>query len=87
MVIIEAMARGLIVIVSDVGASSELIKDNGILLKAPSDLLAAMENLLVTPEVELIQMKKNSVKLVNEKYNLQHMIDSVIHDFKMILAR
>ncbi|MBK9193111.1 MAG: glycosyltransferase [Crocinitomicaceae bacterium] len=85
MVIIEAMARGLVVIASDVGATRELIKKNGFLLNAPADLQSAMEKLLMASDIELIQMKNNSLKLVNEKYNLQHMTDSVIQDFKLIL--
>jgi len=85
LVLIEAMARGLVVIASDVGATRELIQSNGILLNSPKDLLPAMKKILDTPESEFIVMKKNSLKIVNEKYNLPNMIDSILKDLNRAL--
>lgn len=87
LVLIEAMARGLAVIASDVGATRELIHNNGILLNSPKDLLCAMKKILSTPESEFTAMKKNSLKIVNEKYNLPNMIDSILNDMNRAINR
>lgn len=66
-VVIEAMARGLAVIATDVGATATWVgDDNGVLLPAPSvpDLRAAIERLWRMPSEDLHRLQHASLRRV-----------------------
>lgn len=88
-VILEAMARGLAIIATDVGAVSRQISNNGILLPRPdvSDLENAMIKILQLPEEELFKMKKKSLELINEQFLWSRVVESKLNDFKKIIKK
>jgi glycosyltransferase involved in cell wall biosynthesis len=68
-VILEAMARGLAVIATDVGATSSMVSsDNGILLSAPSivDLRDAIKTMLNQSGAEVFNLKEQSLSAVRQ---------------------
>ncbi|MBI4947149.1 MAG: glycosyltransferase family 4 protein [Bacteroidetes bacterium] len=70
-VILEAMASGLSVIATDVGAVNLMVsKENGWLLSSPGskEIADAIMKAINISENELISMKKKSVTIVKEKY-------------------
>jgi glycosyltransferase involved in cell wall biosynthesis len=63
-VVLEAMARGLAIIATDVGATAEWVDDtNGLLLPSPSasDLAAAIRTFLAMPSSELHRLQMASL--------------------------
>lgn len=87
-VILEAMARGLVIIATDVGATSRLINGNGILLENPAvdKLIKAMDTIIELPENELGKMKSKSIQLIKEKFTWNRVIQSKIKDFEKIIG-
>jgi glycosyltransferase involved in cell wall biosynthesis len=70
-VILEAMSRGLIIIATDVGATSVLVnQDNGILLRnnTPFHIKEAIKYLISLDSKNLIIMKKNSIKKIKSYF-------------------
>ena len=68
-VILEAMARGLAIIATDVGAVRLMVgSDNGILMPHPSVQLIrqAMEQMVELPAAELVALKKASLRKVRQ---------------------
>jgi glycosyltransferase involved in cell wall biosynthesis len=68
-VILEAMARGLAIIATDVGAVRLMVgPDNGILMPHPSVRLIrqAIEQMMALPAAELIALKKASLRKVQQ---------------------
>lgn len=88
-VILEAMSRGLAVIATNVGASSVMIQDNGILIEnsSPKNILAAIDKLHRCTNQELDAMKLLSLSLVQEKFTWDKVIESKIIDFEMITGQ
>lgn len=71
-VILEAMARGLIIIASDVGAINLMVSHkNGILLKYQNykSLLKAINSLILLDPVLLIEMKYNSLRKISNSFS------------------
>ena len=71
-VILEAMARGLIIIASDVGAINLMVSNkNGILLKNQNhkSLIKAINSLILLNPVLLSEMKHNSIKKINNSFS------------------
>ena len=71
-VILEAMARGLIIIASDVGAINLMVSHkNGILLKDQNykSLLKAINSLILLDPVLLIEMKYNSLRKISNSFS------------------
>jgi glycosyltransferase involved in cell wall biosynthesis len=71
-VILEAMARGLIIIASDVGAINLMVSNkNGILLKDQNykSLLKAINSLILLDPVLLIEMKYNSLRKISNSFS------------------
>jgi glycosyltransferase involved in cell wall biosynthesis len=67
--IMEAMASGLAIIATDVGAVAELVSNsNGILLKAPSppEITSAIDRILYLTENQLANLKKCSLQKAAE---------------------
>lgn len=85
-VILEAMARGLAIIVTDVGAVNKLVNKNGILLNSPvvDDLTKAILEMIALPANELELLKEKSIQLIREKFVWSKIVESKISDFKRI---
>jgi glycosyltransferase involved in cell wall biosynthesis len=85
-VILEAMASGMAIIASDVGAVSEQVNaGNGILI-LPGDrngLKQAMITLMNISDEKLLQMKENSIKQIHEHFLWEKII---IHTIKRITS-
>lgn len=88
-VVLEAMARGLLIVATDVGAISRQIDGNGILLARPDvqDLRNAMRMLMQKPVTEISSMKERSVQLVRERFLWSRVIESKLRDFERIKAK
>lgn len=84
-VILEAMSRGLIIIATDVGATSVLVnQENGILLRnnTPFHLKEAIKYLISLDSNNLIIMKKSSIKKIKSYFiwnNLRKQIFDTLH--------
>lgn len=87
-VILEAMANGLAIITSDVGASSKMIDGNGILLSkiTPLTITNAILNLDQLPIAEIDQMKIKSIGLVESKFIWERIAKNIVEDFQQILS-
>lgn len=83
---VEAMSFGLPLILTDVGSCSELIKDNGILIKVQeSQLVDAMDYISLHPE----KRKKFSLKsseLYSEEYTTQKMCIEHARFYKEVIS-
>ncbi|MCO4806723.1 MAG: glycosyltransferase family 4 protein [Flavobacteriales bacterium] len=79
-VILEAMARGLAVIATDVGATSLMIDGNGILIKPKrqDQIVEAMLSVMNATEIELLEMKKRSLDLMRSKFTWNAIIKPFI---------
>ena len=80
-VILEAMASGLAVIATDVGAVSEMVSGkNGILVKDadPDRLVEAFVQAMKFSDKELVLLKKHSLELVREKFIWDKLIAELI---------
>lgn len=88
-VILEAMARGLVIIGTDVGAVSEQIDGNGILLERPeiNSLEKAIRDICDLPEDVLLKMKLRSIELVKERFLWSKIVENKIKDFNRITGR
>lgn len=70
-VILEAMASGLAIIASNVGAVNEQVNpSNGVTIRAGNveDLKSAMLKFLVMPETELNEMKRSSIQRIKNGF-------------------
>jgi len=84
-VILEAMASGLAVIATDVGAISELVdRDNGWLIEAGNvlKLEEAMKEGIHIPEMRLLQMKEASIKRIREKFLWDDLVGNLVSSIK-----
>lgn len=79
---LEAMSSGLPLILSDVGGCFELIDENGILVENnPKKIKEAIINSIFNKEF----FSKKSIKIFNEKYNLEFNKNSYISYYREIL--
>lgn len=87
-VILEAMARGLTIIASNVGAINEMVCHNGIIIHeiSASNIHDALDRLFSLSEDELFLMKKQSLEIVKSKFTWTKVIESKISDFKKIIG-
>ena len=69
-VILEAMARGLVIIATDVGAVNLLVSNNGILIENPDPILIknALIKILNMEKIQLKKMKINSILNIKENF-------------------
>ncbi|MFK8046324.1 MAG: glycosyltransferase family 4 protein, partial [Crocinitomicaceae bacterium] len=69
-VILEAMANGLVIIGSDVGATSKMIDGNGILLEnsSPDSISSAIKQITNTPKEKIEVMKLKAFELVKSQF-------------------
>ncbi|MBK7130634.1 MAG: glycosyltransferase family 4 protein [Crocinitomicaceae bacterium] len=85
-VILEAMARSLVVIATDVGAVSRMVKENGILLNQPQpELIAdAIQKIIQMPDEDLKKMKIKSAEIVPQQFIWPVVADDIVEQFKKI---
>jgi glycosyltransferase involved in cell wall biosynthesis len=88
-VILEAMARGLIIIASDVGAINLMVSNkNGILLKNQNhkSLLKAINSLILLNPVLLSEMKHNSIKKINNSFSWDIVSKQLIYKIENLVS-
>jgi glycosyltransferase involved in cell wall biosynthesis len=84
-VIIEAMASGLAIIATDVGAVSELVDDtNGFLIQSveSAELEKAMTVLMDLNQAELLKLKKASLSKMKERFIWEAVINQTLEEIK-----
>ena len=88
-VILEAMASGLAIIATNVGAVKEQIKGNGWLLESISSekLSEVLIECCQCEETQLSVFKKASIKLVSEKFLWNKTIELTLKQFSKILKK
>lgn len=88
-VILEAMARGLAIIGTDVGAVSRMIEGNGILLDSPDKkkLADAIQEVIDMDQADLDSWKQKSLTLVREKFLWSKVVEQKIKDFNRITGK
>lgn len=76
-VIMEAMACGNAVIVTDVGASGRLVEGNGWLLPGPDPkaIAKAMQEALAMPDELLLALRRASVRRIREQFTWEHVVE------------
>ncbi len=87
-VLLEAMACGLAVVATNVGAVSRLIDQNGILIDKPEikSLTLALQAILDMDEETLTSCKKKSKEIVKKSYFWPQIVDQKLEDFKRCIA-
>ena len=87
-VILEAMASGLAIIGTNVGAVERQIQGNGILLEKPdvTQLKYAIESIINLGEKELIQYKQRSLDLIQANFLWTKVVERKIQDFKKCMV-
>ena len=87
-VILEAMACGLAIIATDVGAVQRQIQNNGILLEKPEikALFMALTDIVNLADEQLAEYKENSLKLIQNKFLWEKVVAQKIEDFKSCLV-
>jgi glycosyltransferase involved in cell wall biosynthesis len=89
-VILEAMASGMCVIASDVGAVAELVDEKNGLLIPPGDVEAlkrAINRLIAIEEHVLLEMKAVSVKRITDRFTWEQIIVKTIDSITKILQK
>ncbi len=80
-VILEAMASGLAVIATDVGAVNVMVSEKNGWLIEPGNIYAirtSLEEALLIPNEDLFEKRKKSVELVEKKFLWSSIIDKII---------
>lgn len=86
-VILEAMASGLAVIASNVGAVSEQVSDKNGILIAPGNtdqLKNALLKFIGMPEKELLQMKESSIAKIQNHFLWNTIIKNTISEIQQV---
>lgn len=89
-VILEAMASGLAIIASDVGAVSEEVDEsNGILIEAgdKNDLKNAMISFIKQSDAELLVMKQNSINKIKQSFLWESIIAKTIEEIEKVVVK
>lgn len=86
-VILEAMASGLAIIASDVGAVSEQVDVSNGILVVPGDkdhLKRAMTYFINQPEAELLLMKQHSINKIKKSFLWEKIIEKTIEEIEKV---
>lgn len=86
-VILEAMANGLAIIGTDVGATAKMIQQNGIVIPDSSSesIQKALINMINLSPEAMIAFKNQSLKLVKEQFVWEKIADSLVHELKSLI--
>jgi glycosyltransferase involved in cell wall biosynthesis len=80
-VILEAMARGNAIIATDVGATSQLILNNGWLISTkPKNIAEAIKKGILLNNEDLIKMKQKSIELVKQNFLWENVVQQQLDD-------
>lgn len=87
-VILEAMANGLAIIATDVGATSKMIDGNGIILKniSPESIIEAVLTIVNAPTDDIEIMKKQSIKLVKSQFIWEDIAKNIVRELQQSLT-
>jgi len=83
-VILEAMANGLAVMATDVGATNVLVSEKtGWLLKnsEPYEILSALETIMSTSAADIGEKKQNALNLITSDFTWEKLIEKFYHRF------
>ena len=88
-VIMEAMASGLAILATDVGAVNQQVEGNGWLLPAPGteNIQSALEQALRIPAAALTAMKEKSLERVRSRFTWEKVIKQKVELLKLVLSR
>ncbi|MFW5847994.1 MAG: glycosyltransferase family 4 protein [bacterium] len=69
-VILEAMEKGLPIITTDIGATKDVIDNNGFLIEKgnTSSIIKAIRDFIALPENKKIEMSRNSRRIIEQKF-------------------
>ena len=83
-VIMEGMASGLAIIATNVGAVSKQLDGNGWLLEGPKVALIenAIQEAITIDDSTLLEMKKKSNRIVEEKFLWEKVVDQLLKELK-----
>ena len=86
-VIMEAMASGLAIIATDVGATSQQITNNGWLLtnSKAKTIKRALEIAVRSTDSEIMKLKKNSLNMVQKCFLWEKVIEHKIATFEVAI--
>lgn len=87
-VILEAMASGLAIIASNVGAVSEQVDESNGILIAPgdkNDLKRAMTYFINQPNAELLLMKQHSINKIKQSFLWESIIAKTIGEIEKVI--
>ena len=82
-VIIEAMARGLAIIASDVGASAMLVKSDNGRLTFPGDsvsIVETMQELIEMSNSDLLVLKQTSQRRIREEFLWENIVSVLVSE-------
>lgn len=85
-VILEAMARGLAIIATDVGATSILVKDNGRLIQAKNtdQLQKVLHDYMEMDARRLMEQKMTSIARIQEKFTWEYIVQQLLEFLKSV---
>src|SRR5690606_36306305 len=88
-VILEAMACGLAIIATDVGAVNQLLNGNGWLISKPDVplILKSLENALEICKEELMDYRRQSIKLVQEHFTWEKVTAGLLKNLEVFLVK
>ena len=88
-VIMEAMACGNAVIVTDVGAAGRLVEGNGWLLQRPDPkaIAQAMQEAIALPDAQLLALKRASVRRIREAFTWDRVVERKLHLLETVVHR
>lgn len=87
-VILEAMASGLAIIATNVGAVERLVQSNGLLLDKPQvdDLVTALQNIIRMEDNNLKTCKQNALNLVRDNFIWERVVEQKLLDFNQCVT-
>jgi len=87
-VILEAMASGLAIIASDVGAVSEQVDNTNGILVEPGNKLLLKKSIVIfikMPQNQLIEMKQYSIQKIKNQFLWEDVIEKTIYEIEKVI--
>jgi glycosyltransferase involved in cell wall biosynthesis len=88
-VVLEAMARGLPILVTDVGATRELVDEsNGQIIakNSPDSIVAALDRLHGMPDGDFAALGARSIRKVEERFTWDRVADAHVDLFRRVAS-
>ena len=88
-VILEAMSRGNAIIATDVGAVSQMVNGNGILLTSPAvcEIQKAIQHVIEVDDAEMMKLKNRSIELIGAKFLWENVARQKLKDFESLRGK